>query len=60
MCKIEDKNILDAALINAAQAFERDEIARYGTLVWVKRFGRNDCAAVLQKPSMRKRQPATS
>lgn len=48
--EVEDKEVLDAALINAAQAAEHYEITRYGTLVaWAKRLGRNDCAAVLQK-----------
>ena len=48
--EVEDKNVLDAALINAAQAAEHYEIARYGTLVsWAKQLGRNDCASVLQK-----------
>ena len=47
---VDDKAVLDAALINAAQAVEHYEIARYGTLVaWAKQLGRNDCAAVLQK-----------
>jgi ferritin-like metal-binding protein YciE len=48
--EVEDKNVLDAALINAAQAAEHYEIVRYGSLIsWAKRLGRNDCAAVLQK-----------
>ncbi len=48
--EVEDKTVLDAALINAAQAAEHYEIVRYGSLVaWAKRLGRNDCAAVLQK-----------
>lgn len=48
--EVADKQVLDAALINAAQAVEHYEITRYGTLVtWAKRLGRNDCAAVLQK-----------
>ena len=47
---VDDKAVLDAALINAAQAVEHYEIARYGTLVaWAKQLGRNDCASVLQK-----------
>lgn len=47
---VADKQVLDAALIAAAQAVEHYEITRYGTLVtWAKRLGRNDCAAVLQK-----------
>jgi ferritin-like metal-binding protein YciE len=48
--EVEDKNVLDAALINAAQAAEHYEITRYGSLVsWAKRLGRSDCASVLQK-----------
>ena len=48
--EVDDKQVLDAALINAAQAAEHYEITRYGTLVtWAKRLGRNDCASVLQK-----------
>ncbi len=47
---VDDKNVLDAALIAAAQAVEHYEIARYGALIaWAKRLGRNDCASVLQK-----------
>jgi ferritin-like metal-binding protein YciE len=48
--EVEDKSVLDAALINAAQAVEHYEITRYGSLVaWAKQLGRNDCASVLQK-----------
>jgi ferritin-like metal-binding protein YciE len=48
--EVEDKAVLDAALINAAQAAEHYEITRYGSLVaWAKQLGRNDCANVLQK-----------
>jgi len=48
--EVADKEVLDAALAAAAQAVEHYEITRYGTLVaWAKRFGRNDCASVLQK-----------
>jgi len=48
--EVEDKSVLDAALINAAQAAEHYEITRYGSLVsWARQMGRNDCAAVLQK-----------
>lgn len=48
--EVEDKAVLDAALINAAQAAEHYEITRYGSLIsWAKQLGRNDCAAVLQK-----------
>jgi ferritin-like metal-binding protein YciE len=48
--EVDDKSVLDAALINAAQAAEHYEIVRYGSLVaWAKQLGRADCAAVLQK-----------
>ena len=48
--EVADKQVLDAALIAAAQAVEHYEITRYGTLIaWAKQLGRNDCASVLQK-----------
>jgi ferritin-like metal-binding protein YciE len=48
--EVAEKSVLDAALINAAQAAEHYEIARYGSLIaWAKQLGRNDCASVLQK-----------
>jgi ferritin-like metal-binding protein YciE len=48
--EVEDKAVLDAALIAAAQAVEHYEITRYGSLVaWAKLLGRNDCAALLQQ-----------
>lgn len=48
--EVEDKQVLDAALIAAAQAVEHYEITRYGTLVaWAKQLGRDDCAALLQQ-----------
>jgi ferritin-like metal-binding protein YciE len=48
--EVADKAVLDAALINAAQAAEHYEITRYGSLIaWAKQLGRNDCASVLQK-----------
>ncbi len=48
--EVDDKNVLDAALINAAQAAEHYEIARYGSLIaWARQLGRNDCASILQK-----------
>ena len=48
--EVEDKSVLDAALINAAQAAEHYEITRYGSLIaWAKQLGRTDCASVLQK-----------
>jgi ferritin-like metal-binding protein YciE len=48
--EVQDKQVLDAALVAAAQAVEHYEITRYGTLIaWAKQLGRNDCASVLQK-----------
>lgn len=45
---IGDKQVLDAAIVAAAQAVEHYEITRYGTLAsWAKQLGREDCAAVL-------------
>jgi ferritin-like metal-binding protein YciE len=46
--EVEDKHVLDAALIAAAQAVEHYEITRYGTLVaWAEVLGRKDSAALL-------------
>jgi ferritin-like metal-binding protein YciE len=48
--EIEDKTVLDAALIAAAQAVEHYEMTRYGTLVaWAKQLGRPDCASLLEQ-----------
>ena len=48
--EVEDKRVLDAALINAAQAAEHYEITRYGSLIaWARQLGRSDCATILQK-----------
>jgi ferritin-like metal-binding protein YciE len=48
--EVEDKSVLDAALIAAAQAVEHYKITRYGTLIaWAKELGRQDCAALLQQ-----------
>jgi ferritin-like metal-binding protein YciE len=47
---VADKDVLDAALIGAAQAVEHYEITRYGTLIaWAQQLGRDDAAAVLQR-----------
>lgn len=48
--EVDDKKVLDAALIAAAQAVEHYEMTRYGTLVeWAKQLGRADCASVLKQ-----------
>jgi ferritin-like metal-binding protein YciE len=46
---VEDKDVLDAAIIAAAQAVEHYEITRYGTLIaWARELGREDCASELE------------
>jgi ferritin-like metal-binding protein YciE len=48
--EVQDKTVLDAALIAAAQAVEHYEMTRYGTLIaWAKQMGRNDAAALLNQ-----------
>ncbi len=48
--EVADMAVLDAAVINAAQAAEHYEIVRYGGLVaWARQLGRSDCASVLQQ-----------
>lgn len=48
--EVEDKQVLDAALIAAAQAVEHYEMTRYGTLIaWANQLGRSDCAEILKK-----------
>ena len=48
--EVADKSVLDAALINAAQAAEHYEITRYGSLIaWANQLGRSDCVSLLQK-----------
>jgi ferritin-like metal-binding protein YciE len=46
--EISDKQVLDAALIAAAQAVEHYEISRYGTLIaWSKQLGYNQATILL-------------
>jgi ferritin-like metal-binding protein YciE len=48
--EVDDKRVLDAALIAAAQAVEHYEMTRYGTLVtWAQEAGREDCARLLRE-----------
>lgn len=48
--EVEDKLVLDAAIIAAAQAVEHYEISRYGTLVaWAEQMGQTAHLAPLQK-----------
>jgi ferritin-like metal-binding protein YciE len=46
--EVDDKAVLDAALIAAAQAVEHYEMTRYGTLIaWAKQLGHANVAALL-------------
>ncbi len=46
--EIDDKKVLDAALIAAAQAVEHYEITRYGTLIaWAEELGKAPVAKLL-------------
>jgi ferritin-like metal-binding protein YciE len=48
--EVDDKSVLDAALIAAAQAVEHYEMTRYGTLIaWAKQLGHSDCVSLLQQ-----------
>lgn len=48
--EVEDKAVLDAALIAAAQAVEHYEMTLYGTLIaWARQLGRADCASLLEQ-----------
>ncbi len=48
--EVEDKSVLDAALIAAAQAVEHYEMTRYGTLIsWAKELGHQDAVGLLQQ-----------
>jgi len=49
MEEIGDAEVLDAGMIGSAQAVERYEITRYGTLIaWAKQLGRADAIELLQ------------
>jgi ferritin-like metal-binding protein YciE len=45
-----DVEVLDAAIVAAAQVVEHYEITRYGSLIaWAKQLGRRDCAGILEQ-----------
>src|SRR5207249_3021177 len=47
---VDDKDVLDAALIAAAQAVEHYEITRYGTLIaWANQLAHDDVARLLEQ-----------
>jgi ferritin-like metal-binding protein YciE len=46
--EVEDKSVLDAAIVANAQAVEHYEIARYGTLIaWAEELGHDDIVRFL-------------
>ena len=46
--EVEDKDVLDAAVIASAQAVEHYEISRYGTLIaWAEELGHNNVTSLL-------------
>jgi ferritin-like metal-binding protein YciE len=46
--EVADKQVLDAAIIGAAQAVEHYEIARYGTIIaWAEELGHDDIVRLL-------------
>src|SRR5215467_9069002 len=48
--EVDDKSVLDAAIIAAAQAVEHYEITRYGSLMaWAKQLGRTDIGKLLNQ-----------
>lgn len=47
--EVEDKKVLDAAIIGSAQAIEHYEICRYGTLIaWSEELGHDDVTGLLK------------
>lgn len=50
MREVEDKKVLDAALVAGAQAVEHYEMARYGTLrEWASLLGHNDAVGLIEE-----------
>jgi ferritin-like metal-binding protein YciE len=48
--EVDDKSVLDAALIAAGQAVEHYVMTRYGTLIaWAKQLGHRDIVSLLQQ-----------
>jgi len=46
--EVEDKSVLDAAIVGAAQAVEHYEICRYGTLIaWAEELGHDEVVRFL-------------
>jgi ferritin-like metal-binding protein YciE len=48
MEEVEDKQVLDAAIVGSAQAVEHYEIARYGTIIaWAEELGHEEIVRLL-------------
>ena len=48
--EVDDKSVMDAALVAAAQAVEHYEMTRYGTLIaWANQLGHKNCISLLQQ-----------
>jgi ferritin-like metal-binding protein YciE len=46
--EVDDKKVLDAAIIGSAQAVEHYEISRYGTLIaWAEELGHDEVTRLL-------------
>jgi ferritin-like metal-binding protein YciE len=46
--EVEDKDVMDAAIVGSAQAVEHYEMARYGTLIaWAEALGQDDITRLL-------------
>ena len=46
--EVEDKQVLDAAIVGSAQAVEHYEIARYGTVIaWAEELGHDEIVRLL-------------
>jgi ferritin-like metal-binding protein YciE len=63
--EVDDKKVLDAAIIGSAQAVEHYEISRYGTLIaWAEELGHDEVTrllnANLREESAADRKPTRS
>jgi ferritin-like metal-binding protein YciE len=56
--EVDDKKVLDAAVIGSAQAIEHCEISRYGTLIaWAEELGYDNVTGLL-KSNLREEKAA--
>ena len=57
MGEVADDDVLDVAIVAAAQAVEHYEISRYGTLkTWASQLGLRDVAELLDKNAARRKE----